>query len=532
MKAKQRSFYLLADRVDDLCEMHSECERILKEKELVCSDCGLLLTCGPIDVALYETPACTQVLSGISGLTGIGLIHDKLLMQLGDVTKYLHLGSVFWDGPKRLANWSTFVGKKTHIVRGVDYASYRHCTECGGVHYYSRDQTFLFPAPTVPISVSKRSDLIVDQNFYDTLDLAAPAWRTVRIRRLEIPEVPPDGYTELSSEVACKKAQGFVISSGKAKVVGRNADAATRGRLSTKMRQQPERTPSEQLAYNEALKRIDASRRAGSAGTGLDLSDLGLTDLPPQIWQLSALNELDLGSNQLSSLPPEIGELKALSRLCVFGNQLLGLPPEIGQLSALSHLDLTSNLLMELPAEIGQLSALSELYLMTNQLCRLPSQIRHLTALTNLILSGNELPELIPEIGCLTRLQELDLGGNQLTSLPIEIGNLRSLSEFNVSDNQLTGLPTEIGNLHNLKTLDLGGNRLKKILPEVCRLRSLRRLAVRDNLLNSLPPELNELSGLKEIVLYGNKIKIKSLPKKIQSAVTMQFDLAGLVGGE
>jgi hypothetical protein len=66
-------------------------------------------------------------------------------------------------------------------------------------------------------------------------------------------------------------------------------------------------------AYDEALKRIEACRRKGTQRTFLDLSTLGLTQVPPEIGQLTALTQLALHNNQLTSLPPEIGQLTALT---------------------------------------------------------------------------------------------------------------------------------------------------------------------------------------------------------------------------
>jgi Leucine-rich repeat (LRR) protein len=60
----------------------------------------------------------------------------------------------------------------------------------------------------------------------------------------------------------------------------------------------------------------------------LDLSQLGLCALPPEIGQLSNLVGLVLSRNQLSTLPPEIGLLSALAGLYLSGNQLSTLPPE------------------------------------------------------------------------------------------------------------------------------------------------------------------------------------------------------------
>jgi len=111
-------------------------------------------------------------------------------------------------------------------------------------------------------------------------------------------------------------------------------------------------TQQAQAAYEEALSKIEACRRQGKAGTDLNLSRMGLTQLPPEISQLTALTVLSLSNNQLSTLPPEIGQLTALTVLFLQDNQLSTLPPEIGQLTALTELFLHGNPGLGLPAEV------------------------------------------------------------------------------------------------------------------------------------------------------------------------------------
>ena len=126
--------------------------------------------------------------------------------------------------------------------------------------------------------------------------------------------------------------------------------------------------------------------------TTLDLMNNQLTKLPPEIGQLSNLEQLNLSGNQLTELPPEITQLSNLPSLNLSRNQLTELPPEIGQLSNLQSLYLNSNQLTELPPEIGQLSNLLSLYLRNNQLTELPPEIWQLSNLLELFLSENLLP--------------------------------------------------------------------------------------------------------------------------------------------
>ncbi len=175
----------------------------------------------------------------------------------------------------------------------------------------------------------------------------------------------------------------------------------------------------EQAAYDRALKEIEDCRHDGR--TRLDLSDLGLTHVPPEIGQLTALTWLALHGNQLTTLPPVLGQLTALTELYLDHNQLTTVPSDIGQLTALRALRLHSNQLATLPPEIGKLNALTKLYLDQNQLTTLP-----------------------PELGKLKALETLDLSGNQLSTLPTEIVQLAALAELFLQWNPELRIPDSV----------------------------------------------------------------------------------------
>jgi Leucine-rich repeat (LRR) protein len=95
----------------------------------------------------------------------------------------------------------------------------------------------------------------------------------------------------------------------------------------------PPMNSKEQEAYNKALAKIEAYRKSGEKS--LSLGAMNLTQLPPEIGQLTALTELLLFDNQLTSLPPEIGQLSALLELSLWDNQLKSLPPLPARLESL-----------------------------------------------------------------------------------------------------------------------------------------------------------------------------------------------------
>lgn len=180
-------------------------------------------------------------------------------------------------------------------------------------------------------------------------------------------------------------------------------------------------TPEAQAAYQKALKRIEDCRSKGKKGKSLDLYDLGLTQVPPEIVQLSSLVELNLGKNRLTSLPPEIGQLSALTKLWLHENQLTSLPPEIGQLYKLTHLELHENPLASLPSEISQLSALWWLVLQKTELTQLPECLRSCARLQRLVMRRCHLTSLPAWLKELKHLTHLLLLGNEALNIPAEV---------------------------------------------------------------------------------------------------------------
>ncbi|MCK5523442.1 MAG: leucine-rich repeat domain-containing protein [Thiomargarita sp.] len=181
--------------------------------------------------------------------------------------------------------------------------------------------------------------------------------------------------------------------------------------------------------------------------TTLELSNKGLTELPPEIAQLVNLQVLYLSRNQLTALPPEIAQLVNLQWLEINENKLTALPPKFVQLVNLQRLEINGNQLTALPPKFVQLVNLQYLDICDNQLTALPPEIPQLVKLQWLYLHGNQLTALPPKFAQLVNLQELWLNGNQLTTLPPEIAQLVNLQGLYLHGNQLTALPPEIAQL-------------------------------------------------------------------------------------
>ena len=309
--------------------------------------------------------------------------------------------------------------------------------------------------------------------------------------------------------------------------------------------------------------------------------------IPPELGNLTMLDELSLGDNQLSgSIPSELGNLTQLEDLDLQWNELSGsIPSELGNLTALKYLHLGPNELSgSIPPELGNLTLLYRLTLDRNQLSgSIPPELGNLTRLITLWLGGNQLSGLIPsELGNLTQLEELGLGYNQLSGcIPPELFKVRNnglddlglpicnlggtvegdraalMALFNAIDgpnwsNWLRsimrgwGTDASLGEWRGVKTLDgrvielnLYPSRLTgPIPPELGNLTLLRELSLEDNELSgSIPPELGNLTQLERLNLEDNQLS-GSIPPELGNltwlrALTLSFnDLSGSIPPE
>ena len=253
--------------------------------------------------------------------------------------------------------------------------------------------------------------------------------------------------------------------------------------------------------------------------------------MPPQLGNLTSLEELNLGWNALSGqIPPELGNLAKLRRLDLGTNNLSGpIPPELGNLASLERMDLAwNNLSGPIPPALGNLSRLDMLLLGWNRLSGIiPKELANLTNLSWLVLQRNNLTGPIPpELQNLTNLTDLWLQGNALTgTIPPGLGNLSRLTALRLHLNNLTGsIPRQLGNLGRLRDLWLGGNHLTgPIPPELGNLRSLEHMALGlSSLTGPIPPELGNLHKLVTLDLSHNQLT-GPIPTELGNLTELQF---------
>lgn len=140
----------------------------------------------------------------------------------------------------------------------------------------------------------------------------------------------------------------------------------------------------EQNKYvEEAIQRIQLAKEKNM--DSLNISYLGLTDLPDDIYTLKKLKKLFAQGNRLTTISPQIEKLKELRYLALEHNKLTTLPKEIGKLLKLNSLFLGHNSIKQLPNEFGELVNLKSLELDDNPIESPPIEIvrRGVFSITN-----------------------------------------------------------------------------------------------------------------------------------------------------
>lgn len=246
----------------------------------------------------------------------------------------------------------------------------------------------------------------------------------------------------------------------------------------------------------------------------LGLQSNGLRFVPDEIANLSLLRELELSNrNYFTDFPLAVCRLGSLERLDISNVGLTSLPPEIGDLTNLKFLVLSNNKLKSIPAEYGDLVNLEAIYLDHNELTSLPTEISRLQNTVHVSLENNALKSLPEEITQLRNVENVNLSYNQLTELPGSIGNMRRLNYLMVSHNQLSSLPDSLWNV-GIQTLHLSNNLFAEFPEVITELSSLKYLYLNENQLTELPETIGYLDQLEQI--YADDNAIGFLPESLE----------------
>ncbi|KMW58014.1 Leucine-rich repeat containing protein [Candidatus Rhodobacter oscarellae] len=279
----------------------------------------------------------------------------------------------------------------------------------------------------------------------------------------------------------------------------------------------------QRAAYDAARAEMAKVREEG--GTGLALWRLTdnpfktLTQLPPEIAELTNLQSLDLDYTQVTDLTPIAG-LDKLQILQILSTQVTDLTPIAG-LGQLQRLELNSTQVSDLTPIVG-LDKLQSLDFRNTQVTDL-TPIAGLGQLQTLDLSGTQVTDLTPIAG-LGRLQSLDLNFTQVTDLT-PLAGLDQLQTLDLNSTQVTDLTpiaaldglqsleldstqvtdlTPIAGLDRLQSLRLGGTQVSDLTP-IAGLGQLQTLFLSNTLVSDLTP-IAGLGKLRALNLRGSAV--------------------------
>lgn len=270
--------------------------------------------------------------------------------------------------------------------------------------------------------------------------------------------------------------------------------------------------------YNNNIKYIDEKIINLKNLKSLSLSGNCFDKFPIEIFKLENLEYLYLDNLNLSDLPKEIGNLKNLKCISLNFNKLKYIPEIILDLKNLEELYLFSNPLIKLPENIGRLNKLNIIILDNTNLTYLPNSFGKLNNIKEVSLMNTTISKLPKEIRKLNKLERLCLTNCSISELPEEIGKLNKLERLCLTNCCISKLPEEIFNLENLIHLEVNKTNLTTLSTKIGKLEKLRYLDISETYIKELPKEIGKLNKLKELIMYD--IKLENLPIEIRNHST------------
>ncbi|EMS66002.1 Leucine-rich repeat-containing protein 40 [Triticum urartu] len=225
---------------------------------------------------------------------------------------------------------------------------------------------------------------------------------------------------------------------------------------------------------------ISAARRLSVSSKELNLSGLGVPNVPPAAWETSDVVKLDLSKNLIEDLPNELSLCSSLQALILSNNKIKKWPGMVvSSLPSLTILKLDNNPLAEISStDLVSLSKLEVLDLSGNassfsessvvsSLPQLHELYLRFENMQSIYATRMKLQEFPIGLVQLKHLRILNLSQNNLSTIPEGIKDFSALIELDLSDNNITRLPAELGLLEpSLQVLKLDGNPLRRNINE------------------------------------------------------------------
>lgn len=251
-----------------------------------------------------------------------------------------------------------------------------------------------------------------------------------------------------------------------------------------------------------------------------------IKSFPVDLCNLQNLQYIDLSWMGIHQLPNNFGNLKNLKTLILKINGFSSLPDFFRNLQNLSSLDLSQNKFTVFPPIVLKLTNLSTLNLSHNNLTSLPESVNDMKNLTELNLLNNKLSSVPKNIGNMTNLITLTLRTNKINSIPETIGNMNNLENLDLSFNKnLKLLPSSIGNLSKLQVLNVGRTGIENLPCEMSRLTNLKSLWIANDQAESFVEFGKDLANFKELIIYSGRssrlheVRIFNFPNSVNNCL-------------
>ncbi len=275
----------------------------------------------------------------------------------------------------------------------------------------------------------------------------------------------------------------------------------------------------------------------------IDLADIPVQTLNPEIKNLVNLQQLEINNSTLEIFPVELMSLPSLKKLTLVSSHLSEIPKYVETWSKLTYLNLSGCTSLEylngLPQNLNYLNISKNAYKTFPKkifglkwlwkivaehlgLTEIPEDIFKLKGLAAMFFGYNDIKEISNKIWQISNLEDLSLNGCAFETFPHSVTRIKSLRALYLNGNNISQIPESIKDLKKLSKLELGGNLLEMFPKEILSLKMLNELHFGNyelfskhnkNSFKIIPPEIVSLQKLKKLDLH--RLKVENIPAEI-----------------
>ena len=244
------------------------------------------------------------------------------------------------------------------------------------------------------------------------------------------------------------------------------------------------------------IRFVDPKNRAGNILPenlfpfieAIDVSNCGLTEIPPVLLYLKQLKVLNISGNHIHSLPEDWGYLD-LNALDISHNILSEANLSIKSQKNLEVLLMENCNLQDFPCQVLELRKLRCLVLDDNPLGKLDFDTLQSNSLQSISLKSCLIPEFCGS--WLPNVQEINVGYNSIQDFPADLS--RDLTVLKLYGNELDTISDHLSLLENLNDLDVSFCELKEFPLPILELKKLEHLDISNNFIRSIPQDITRL---------------------------------------